>query len=151
MLKKTVYGLAITAVIFSLILVSACRHSSPEKRMQWMMTKFSKDLKLDKSQQENLDVFKTEMVIKGRELRVAYANVMEEMSLQLRSDEFDKEQVEDAINKISVPQDEFISLFIEKLAEFHGSLTPEQKTLLAKKLDKMKKYVKSHSRYGMHK
>ena len=146
MLKKTIYSLIILAIISSLLLVSACRHYSPEKRTQWMMKKLTKDLNLNDSQKEQLDVFKTEIVMKGRELRVAYKNTMEEMGLQLRSDEFDKEKVEDAILKIKGPQDEFISLFIEKLADFHSSLTPEQRTTLAKKLDKMKKYGKRRCR-----
>jgi len=133
MQKKIVYWLAIMVVVSSLIFISACRYSSPEKRMQGMMEKFSKDLKLNATQKEQLDVFKTEMVIKGRELRAVYANTMEEMSLQLRGDEFDKKKVKDVIAKIDVPQDEFISLFIERLAEFHSSLTPEQKKLLIKK------------------
>ncbi len=146
MLKKTIYSLIILAIISSLLLVSACRHYSSEKRTQWMMKKFTKDLNLNDSQKEQLDVFKTEMVMKGRELRVAYKNTMEEMGLQLRSDKFDKEKVEDAILKIKAPQDEFISLFINKLAYFHSSLTPEQKTILAKKLDKMKNHGKRYCR-----
>jgi Spy/CpxP family protein refolding chaperone len=146
MLKKAIYSLVILAIISSLLLVSACRHYSPEKRTQWMMKKFTKDLKLNDSQKDQLDVFKTEMVMKGRELRVAYKNTMEEMGLQLRSDEFDKEKVEDAILKIKGPQDEFISLFINKLADFHSSLTAEQKTILAKKLDKMKNHGKRRCR-----
>ncbi len=146
MLKKTIYGLVILAVISSLLLLSACHHYSPEKRTQWMMKKFTKDLNLNDSQKEQLDVFKTEMVMKGRELRVAYANSMEELGLQLRSDEFDKEKLGDAVLKIKGPQDEFISLFIEKLADFHSSLTFEQKTILVKKLDKMKNHGKRRCR-----
>ena len=148
MLKKTISSLAILAIIASLLLVSACRHYSPEKRTQWMMKKFTKDLNLNDSQKEQLDVFKTEMVMKGRELKVAYKNTMEEMSLQLRSDEFDKQKIKDAVSKITAPQDEFISLFIDKLADFHSSLTAEQKSILVKKLDKMKTHGKRHCRMG---
>jgi protein CpxP len=148
MLKKAIYSLVILAIISSLLLVSACRHYSPEKRTQWMMKKFTKNLNLNDSQKEQLDVFKTEMVMKGRELRVAYKNTMEEMSLQLRSDKFDKQKLEDAVSKITTPQNEFISLFIEKLADFHSSLTSEQKTILAKKLDKMKNHGKRRCRMG---
>ena len=143
---KTIYSLVILAIISFLLLVSACRHYSPEKRTQWMMKKFTKDLNLNDSQKEQLDVFKTEMVMKGRELRVAYKNTMEELGLQLRSEEFDKQKVKDAVSRITEPQDEFISLFIEKLADFHSSLTVEQRTTLAKKLDKMKKYGKKRCR-----
>ena len=146
MLKKTIYSLVILAIISSLLLISACRHYSPEKRTQWMMKKFTKDLNLNDSQKEQLDVFKTEMMMKGRELRVVYKNTMEELGLQLRSEEFNKQKVEDAVSKISAPQDEFISLFIEKLADFHSSLTSEQKTILAKKLDKMKNHGKRRCR-----
>jgi len=148
MLKKTIYSLVILAIISSLLLVSACRHYSPEKRTQWMMKKFTKDLNLNDSQKEQLDVFKTEMVMKGRELRVTYKNTMEELGLQLRSEEFDKQKVKDAVSRITAPQDEFISLFIEKLADFHSSLTAEQKTILAKKLDKMKNHGKRRCRMG---
>jgi Spy/CpxP family protein refolding chaperone len=146
MLKKTIYSLVILAVISSMLLISACRHYSPEKRTQWMMKKFTKDLNLNDSQKEQLDVFKTEMMMKGRELRVFYKNTMEELGLQLRSEEFNKQKVEDAVSKISAPQGEFISLFIEKMADFHSSLTSEQKAILAKKLDKMKKHGKRRCR-----
>jgi Spy/CpxP family protein refolding chaperone len=146
MLKKTIYSLVILAIISSLLLLSACHHYSPEKRTNWMMKKVTKDLNLNDSQKEQLDVFKTEMVMKGRELRVAYKNTMEEMGLQLRSEEFDKQKVEGAVSKIKGPQDEFISLFIEKLADFHSSLTAEQKKILAKKLDKMKNHGKRRCR-----
>ena len=148
MLKKTIYSLVILAIISSLLLVSACRHYSPEKRTQWMMKKFTKDLELNDSQKEQLDVFKTEILMKGRELRVAYKNTMEELGLQLRSEEFDKQKVKDAVSRITAPQDEFISLFIEKLADFHSSLTAEQKTILAKKLDKMKNHGRRRCRMG---
>lgn len=140
MIKKTIYSLVFLAVICSLLFVSACRHYSPEKRTQWMMKKFTKDLNLNNSQKEQLDAFKTEMVMKGRELKVAYANSMEELGLQLRNDEFNKQKLEDAVLKITEPQDEFIKLFIEKLADFHSSLTPEQRTILVKKLDKIKNH-----------
>ena len=148
MLKKTIDSLVILAIISSLLLVSACRHYSPEKRTQWMMKKFTKDLELNDSQKEQLDVFKTEILMKGRELRVTYKNTMEELGLQLRSEEFDKQKVKDAVSRITAPQDEFISLFIEKLADFHSSLTVEQKTILAKKLDKMKNHGKRRCRMG---
>ena len=148
MLKKTIYSLVILAIISSLLLVSACRHYSPEKRTQWMMKKFTKDLNLNDSQKEQLDVFKTEMMMKGRELKVAYKNTMEELGLQLRSEEFDKQKVKDAVSRITAPQDEFISLFIEKLADFHSTLTVEQKTILEKKLDKMKNHGKRRCRMG---
>ena len=148
MLKKTIYSLVILAIISSLLLVSACRHYSPEKRTQWMMKKFTKDLNLNDSQKEQLDVFKTEMVMKGRELRVTYKNTMEELGLQLRSEEFDKQKVKDAVSRITAPQDEFISLFIEKLADFHSSLTSEQKDILIKKIDKMKNHGKKRCRMG---
>ena len=146
MLKKTIYSLVILAIISSLLLVSACRHYSPEKRTQWMMKKFTKDLELNDSQKEQLDVFKTEILMKGRELRVAYKNTMEELGLQLRSEEFDKQKVKDAVSRITVPQDEFVSLFIEKLADFHSSLTSEQKAVLVKKLDKVKNHGKRRCR-----
>ena len=148
MLKKTIYSLVILAIISSLLLVSACRHYSPEKRTQWMMKKFTKDLELNDSQKEQLDVFKTEILMKGRELRVAYKNTMEELGLQLRSEEFDKQKVKDAVSRITAPQDEFISLFIEKLADFHSTLTVEQKAILVKKIDKMKNHGKRRCRMG---
>ena len=148
MLKKTIYSLVILAIISSLLLVSACRHYSPEKRTQWMMKKFTKDLELNDSQKEQLDVFKTEILMKGRELRVVYKNTMEELGIQLRSEEFDKQKVKAAVSRITAPQDEFISLFFEKLADFHSTLTVEQKAILVKKINKMKNHGKRSCRMG---
>ena len=114
-----------------------------------MMKKFSRDLKLTDSQKEQLEVFKSEMAISGRELWVAYVNTMEAMSLQLRSDEFERDPLEAAVREASAAQEEFTSLLIENLAEFHGTLSPEQRKLLVKKIDKMKKYKGRHCRYRM--
>lgn len=149
MVRKTVYSLVILAVVSSLLLVSACRHYSGERRMEWMMKKFSKDLKLTDPQKVQLDVFKTEMVAEGRHFWVACSNAMDTMNLQLRSSECDKEQLANAFSRIAASQEAFSLLFIERLAEFHGSLTPEQRAILAQKLDKMKRYRKGRCRYLM--
>ena len=149
MVKKILLGLVILAVVAPLLLVSACRHSSAEKRMAWMMKRFSRELKLTEPQKKQLDVLATELRAEGRTLWVACANTMDAMNLQLRSTEFDKEQVANAFSNIPASQEAFSALFIERLAEFHALLTPEQRAIMAQKLDKMKKYRKGRCRYLM--
>jgi Spy/CpxP family protein refolding chaperone len=152
MLQKSL-GVAVVAIMISAIfLVSGCRHGTihktSEKRMDWMLKRFSRDLKLTETQKEQFDRFKTELRIKARELRVGYVNTIDELGIQLRSDEFDRQHLQDVIAKNSARREELISLFLTRLAEFHSTLTPEQRTTLNKKLDKMKRWGKRYCRFS---
>ena len=148
MLLKGFYGAAIAITVSALLLVSGCRHYSPEKRVDWMLKRFCRDLKLTETQKQQLDRFKTELIIKAREVWVGHVNTMDEVGIQLRSDEFDREHIQDIIAGKTAKREELMSLFITRLAEFHSTLTPEQRTKLVKKLDKMKKWRKRHCRFS---
>jgi Spy/CpxP family protein refolding chaperone len=113
-----------------------------------MLKRFSRELKLTETQKEQLDRFKTELMIKAREVWVGYVNTMDEVGIQLRSDEFDQEHLKDVIAGKTAKRQELISLFITRLAEFHSTLTPEQRTKLVKKLEKMKKWRKRRCRFS---
>lgn len=138
----------IAAVVVSLVCVSACRHYSPEKRMHWMMEKFSRDLKLTDAQIAQLDVYKTKMKIRGRELWVPYKNIMDEMRLQLGSETFDKTRLEELFTKTAAPREQFIAYFLSGMADFHSMLTPEQKKILVEKIDKMQNLKRRYCSYS---
>jgi len=148
MLLKGQCGVIIAIMISALLLVSGCRYYTPEKRMDWMLKRISRELKLTETQKEQLDRFKTELMIKAREVWVGHVNTMDEVGIQLRSDEFDQEHLKDVIAGNSAKREELVSLFITGLAEFHSILTPEQRNKLVKKLDKMKKWRKRHCRFS---
>lgn len=148
MLIKGRYRVVTAIIAASFLLTAGCSHFSHEKRAKWILKRISKDLKLTETQKEQLDRYKTELLIKARELRVAYVNTMDEFGIQLRSDEFDRQHLQEVIARNTSKRAELLSRFITRLAEFHSTLTPEQRTTLVKKLDKMKKWRKRRCRFS---
>lgn len=148
MIKKRVYGCVFAGIVLSLIFVSACRHYGPHKRMHWVMEKFTRDLDLTDAQKKQLDVYTREMKIRGRELAVPYKNIMDELRLQLSSETFDKTRLEELIAKTEAPREQFIAYFLAATAEFHGTLSAEQKKILIEKIDKMQNMQRRYCTAG---
>jgi Spy/CpxP family protein refolding chaperone len=59
---------------------------------------------------------------------------------QLRSEEIDQELVKARIAEHRAKMDHIIDLLVVRLAEFHKTLTPEQKEKLVAKLETFKKW-----------
>ena len=64
----------------------------------------------------------------------------EELVTQLRSEEIDKVRVKALVGEHRAQMDEIIDLIVDRLAEFHKTLTPEQKDKLVAKIETFKKW-----------
>ncbi|MBW1641331.1 MAG: Spy/CpxP family protein refolding chaperone [Deltaproteobacteria bacterium] len=142
--KRFIAGLAAVLLIVSLAYIG-CGYRTPEKRADRIAQKIIKDLDLNEAQQEKLQSTKVEFLTKGLEMRKAHRSTRKELKEQLSSDKIDQAALQKMYTDHKVKMDELVSLFTVRLAEFHSTLSPEQKTKLVAKLDSMER---KHRRWG---
>ena len=112
-----------------------------------MLDYFSEALDLTSEQQESLTEIRTDIMEKVETMHEDRAQMRETLKEQLTSETIDKEVVLGLIAEHRSRMDEVIDLAVDRLAEFHSELTPEQRNKLTTKLEKFEKY---HSRKFKH-
>lgn len=140
MLKK---GLYLTLIVFLLISIAGfagCRRHLPYQKAEFMVDYVSETLDLNESQKTHLDQIKEELLEKGVQLRADKATMHSELITQLRSEEIDQDRLKSMFTTHKVKMEELIDLAIVKLAEFHKTLSPEQREKLVAKLESFKKW-----------
>jgi protein CpxP len=140
MLKKSLTILLVGALITSLGLFSGCRRSSDAHKAEFMVDYISETLDLDDSQQAQLNQIKDELMAKARQIRAGQASMHAELVAQLRSEEIDQARVKALIAEHRAQMDEIIDLIVVRLAEFHRTLSPEQKEKLIAKIETFKNH-----------
>ena len=140
MLRKASHIALIFVLVSSLLVFSGCRRHAHENRAAFMVDYIIEVLDLNKTQQEQLNQYKEEIMEKALRLRTDRKVLREEIMVQLRADEIDKEQVKKTIAKGRAQMDEMINLVVDRFVEFYSTLTPEQKAKLVSKLEKFKQW-----------
>lgn len=120
------------------------REETAEKRIEkhaaWFVEKITDELDLSADQQKTLNTIKSEVVAKQSEMKSVREGLMNDVFAIM-----DKESVsEDELNAMFTEREaklkELRQFAVAKYAQFHNSLTKEQKTKLKEKLEKYKKY-----------
>ena len=140
MVKK---GLYLSLIVFLLVGVasfSGCRRHSPDQKAEFMVDYVSETLDLDASQQAHLDRIKEELLEKGVQMRAERGTMHSELVTQLRSEEIDQGRLKSLVTEHKVKMEALIDLAIVRLAEFHKTLTAEQREKLVAKLESFKKW-----------
>jgi Spy/CpxP family protein refolding chaperone len=140
MLKKGLYVLLIGILIAGLGLFTGCRRSSPAHKAEFMVDYISETLDLDATQQAQLNQIKNELMEKAQQMRDGRASMYGEIIAQLRSEEIDQARVMAIIAEHRAQMNELIDLLVVRLAEFHKTLTQEQKEKLVAKIETFKKW-----------
>jgi len=140
MLKKGLYVLLIGILIAGLGLFTGCRRSSPAHKAEFMVDYISETLDLDATQQAQLNQIKNELMEKAQQMRDGRASMYGEIIAQLRSEEIDQARVMAIIAERRAQMNELIDLLVVRLAEFHKTLTQEQKEKLVAKIETFKKW-----------
>ena len=140
MVKKGLYLSLIAFLLFSVAGFAGCRRHSPDQKAEFMLDYVSETLDLNESQKEHLDQIKEELLEKGSRMHADKAAMHSELVSQLRSEEIDQERLKAMVTEHRVKMEEMIDLAIVKLAEFHKTLTPEQREKLVAKLESFKKW-----------
>jgi len=104
------------------------------------MDYISETLDLDQSQKAQLNQIKDELLEKNRQMHANRETMYKEFVAQLRSEEIDQTRVKAVIDEHRAQMSELIDLMVVRLAEFHRTLTPEQREKLVAKLEDFKKW-----------
>jgi Spy/CpxP family protein refolding chaperone len=140
MVRKGLYILLIGMLISGVALFSGCRRHSHGHKAEFMVDYISEALDLNESQQAQLDQIKDELMTKAKGMHVDKEALHEELVTQLRSEEIDQVRVKVIIAEHREKMDEIIDLMLAHLAEFHKTLTAEQKEKLIAKIETFKKW-----------
>ena len=140
MLKKGLYFLLIGMLISGVALFSGCRRHSHGHKAEFMVDYISETLDLNESQQAQLDQIKDELMEKAQQMHADKESMHAELVAQLRSEEIDQVRVKAVIAEHREKMDEIIDLMVVHLAEFHKTLTAEQKEKLIAKIETFKKW-----------
>ncbi len=140
MVKKGLYLSIIAVILFSVAGLTGCRRHSPGQKAEFMMDYVSETLDLDENQKAHLDQIKDELLEKGLQMRADKAAMHDELVAQLRSDAIDPDRLRAMVTEHRVKMEALIDLGIVRLAEFHKTLTPEQREKLVAKLESFKKW-----------
>jgi Spy/CpxP family protein refolding chaperone len=105
-----------------------------------MVDYISETLDLNESQQAQLDQIKDELMAKARQMHADKESMHGELVAQLRSEEIDQVRVKAVIAEHRAQMDEIVDLVVLRLAEFHRTLTLEQKEKLIAKIETFKKW-----------
>ena len=111
-------------------------HDGQEHRGSWMVHRMAKHLDLSEPQKEKLHQIKEEMYQKKAEFKGMRGEFIETFKSQLEREEVDKVQLNQFLSQKEKKITEMRTFMVDKLHEFHATLTPEQKQKLLKKLDR---------------
>ena len=140
MVKKGITISIIALLIAGVAGLSGCRRHSHAHKAEFMVDYITETLDLTESQQEQLNRIRDELMEKAQQMHSNKESMHEELVAQLRSEEIDQAHVKAKIAEHRAQMDEIIDLMVVRLAEFHKTLTAEQKEKLVAKLESFKKW-----------
>jgi Spy/CpxP family protein refolding chaperone len=136
--KQRVSVLIVAFVVLGIL--SACKHS-PEERLDKGVSRITKDLNITPDQKNEIDQYKKEGVADLREMKKGRLNILTEIENELTTGKSDPERIKQLYHEQSVKRDELMNKWIEKLAHFQETLSPDQKHQLLVKVKKIKEGI----------
>jgi Spy/CpxP family protein refolding chaperone len=140
MLRKGLHISIIALLIAGVAGFSGCRRHSHAHKAEFMVDYISETLDLTESQQAQLNQIKDEIMEKAQQMHADKESMHAELVAQLRSEEIDQDLVKAKIAQHRAQMDDIIDLLVARLAEFHKTLTAEQKEKLVAKIETFKKW-----------
>ena len=140
MVKKGLYISMVALLIAGVAGLSGCRRHSHAHKAEFMVDYITETLDLNESQQAQLNQIKEELLEKAQQMHTNKESMHEELVNQLRSEEIDQALVKAKIAEHRAQMDDIINLVVVRFAEFHKTLTPEQKEKLIAKIETFKKW-----------
>jgi periplasmic protein CpxP/Spy len=124
-----------------MLLFGGCRHGQNKgEQLEFVFDYFEEVLDLDKAQAVKLAEIKKELMEKLTAFRESREKMHPIFKGQLASVRIDKAVIKQAVSEHRRQLDDAIDVAIDRLAEFHALLTPEQRQKLINKLEKMEKW-----------
>ena len=135
MTKKAIFIPLAGLIIFGLLTLAGCKRHGHHKGAEFMVDYVSEVLDLTDTQRADLDQIKEEFMEKAKQMHAEKETMKADILAQLEREEMDAAELKQIAARHRAQMDEIIDLGIDRLVEFHKTLTPEQKTKLVEKLE----------------
>lgn len=117
---------------------------NPERRINWITERVTRELNLNDSQKTALSGIKTDVLARLREMKSFHERVPGEIIDQIGSEKVDEAQMNRFFDEETGHIVDTRKFLIRKFAEFHATLTPEQRAKLEKEA---REYFEKHRRW----
>ena len=115
-----------------------CRHGhDPAQRAEWIAKKIAKELDLNDAQKAKLELVKQEFLAQHEKRKPEREEAFQTVLAQVRSKQLDTAKIQALIERRHKHMEEAAPSVLKKIADFHASLTDEQKEKAARKLEKL--------------
>jgi len=135
MVKKGIISASIFTFISLALIFTGCRAHSPNGKAEFMVDYIAETLDLNDQQRAQLEDIKAEFLAKAGEMHAQREAMRTELMAELRKEEIDQQRLKALIAQKREQMAELMDLAVDRLAEFHRTLTPEQKEKLVAKLE----------------
>lgn len=135
MVKKGLTISLICVFISAALVFTGCRSHSAHGKAEFMVDYIAEALNLNDPQRAQLDEIKEEFLAKAKEMHTKKAAMHAELMAELRKEEIDQQRMKDLIAQKQEQMAEIMDLAVVRLADFHRTLTPDQKEKLVAKLE----------------
>ena len=116
-----------------------CNHRGHDRGTAFMLDYMSEALDLNEDQQAMASSYKDEIMAKVKSMHSEKKQMHDEIKTQLAGESIDKQRVKALVAEHRAGMDEVIELVVDKVVEFHTTLSLEQRTKLIAKLEKFEK------------
>jgi Spy/CpxP family protein refolding chaperone len=113
-----------------------CNHRGHDRGAAFMLDYMAEALDLNEDQQAMASSYKDEIMAKVKSMHSEKKQMHDEIKTQLAGETIDKLRVKALVAEHRAGMDEMIDLAVDRVAEFHATLSPEQRTKLISKLEK---------------
>ena len=135
MVKKGVTITLIGIFISAVLVFNGCRSHSAHDKAEFMVDYINETLDLNDSQKVQLDEIKDEFLAKAKEMHVKKEAMHAEFKAELLKEEIDQDRVKALMAQKREQMAEMMDLAVVRLAEFHKTLSTEQREKLVAKLE----------------
>ena len=135
MLKKGLTIALIGVFISGALIFTGCRSRSHEHKAEFMVDYIAETIDATDKQRAQLDGIKDEFVARAKEMHDQKEAMHAAFIAELRKEEISRETLNGLIDQKRAQMDEFINLAMDRLIEFHGTLSAEQREKLVTKIE----------------
>lgn len=137
MKKKSLYGMFLILLLVVTTGLSGCWRHSPEERTARITDRLTDELDLDEAQTAKIKAGISKLVEKGKELGSMRESMTQELVKQLRQNQVDEASLNAVVNENKAKLDSMMSLLLQEFSQFHQTLTPEQRSQAAERIEEL--------------
>lgn len=135
-MKKRAIFIPLAGIFIAFLLAfTGCKRHAHHKGAEFMVDYAAEALDLTGPQKADLDQIKVEFMEKAELLHADRDAMQAEILAQLEKEEMDAAELKQLAARHRDQMDLLVNLSIDRLVEFHKTLSPEQKAKLVKKIE----------------